>query len=91
MKSMEPLPLAADHPAYLMVEAFASVGVGSFDVSFTDAFEKSTGFRPAQSPAQLHNSLCHFIARAEQDRNVILRPNLSLGRGVLAQLDDIRD
>ena len=91
MTHIEPAPLAANHPAHLMVEAFASVGVTSFDISFTDELEKSTGFRPGQSAAQLHSSLRHFIARAEQDRNVILRPNLPQNRGVLAQLDDVKD
>ena len=83
------LPL--DHPAHLMVEAFASVGVLSFDISFTDEWEKATGFRPNQSVVQLQNSLRHFIFRAEQDRNVILRPTLPQNRGVLAQLDDVKD
>jgi len=74
-----------------MVDAFASVGVSGFDISFTDAYEESTGFRPGQTAAQLHNSLRYFIARAEQDRNVILRPSLPPTCGVLVQLDDVKD
>ena len=87
----EPPPLAASHPAIQMIEAFASVGVATFDISFTDQYEHATGFRPKQSVGQIRSSLPHFVARAEQDRNVILRPGLPLERGVLVQLDDVGD
>ena len=83
--------MPTDHPAHQMVDAFASVGVTTFDISFTDAYEESTGFRPGQTAAQLHDSLRHLIARAEQDRNVILRPSLPAVCGVLVQLDDVKD
>ena len=64
MSRIDPASLPSDHPAHRMVDAFASVGVSCFDISFTDAYEESTGFRPGQTAAQLHNSLRYFIARA---------------------------
>lgn len=71
-----------------MLDAFASVGVEQFDLTFTDATGEKVGFRGKRSHKQLRSTLPVIIEEAsERQHNVIVRPR-STG-AMLIQLDDL--
>ena len=73
-----------------MLDAFASVGAGRFDLTFTDAAGEKIGFRSNRSLAQLHLAIPEILHEATgRKHNVIVRPR-SAG-ATLIQLDDLGD
>jgi RepB DNA-primase from phage plasmid len=81
---------AAAQQALEMLDAFASVGAGRFDITYTDVAGGKVGFRGNRSFEQLHPAIPEILDRAvEQQHNVILRPR-SAG-AALIQLDDLDD
>lgn len=78
----------AAEPALEMLDAFASVGAGRFDLTFTDAAGEKTGFRGNRPIGQLRPAMPAILQEAaEQRHNVIVRPR-STG-ATLIQLDDL--
>ena len=75
-------------PALAMLDAFASVGAGWFDVTFTNAAGDKVGFRGNRSLDQLRPVIPVLLDEAaRQQHNVIVRPR-SPG-AALVQLDDL--
>ncbi len=71
-----------------MLDAFASVGVQRFDITFTDAAGEKIGFRGNRTLGQLRHAMPAILTEAaEQRHNVILRPRSS--DATLIQLDDL--
>jgi hypothetical protein len=75
-----------------MLDTFASVGVRSFDVTFTDLEGRKLerrGFLPSRSTDELRHSIGPLLREAgAQQHNVILRPHKPK-RAELIQLDDL--
>jgi len=78
----------AAEPAAAMLDAFASVGAGRFDLTLTDAAGEKVAYRGNRSLDQLRSAMPAILQEAaEQRHNVIVRPRSS---GVtLIQLDDL--
>jgi RepB DNA-primase N-terminal domain len=75
--------------AFRMLDAFASVGATSFDLTHTNIDGEKRGFRPHQSIAQLRNSLPRlFPGATERQNNIIVRPHSDTAQ--LIQLDDLK-
>lgn len=75
--------------ALRMVEAFASVGVKTFDLTHTNVNHEKRGFRPRQSVAQISTSLPYLVPSSfRRQNNVILRPH-DPPAVFLVQLDDL--
>lgn len=74
--------------AFRMIDAFASVGATSFDLTHIDIDGEKRGFRPRQSVVQVKNSLPILMQNAPARRNnIIVRP---YGDNItLVQLDDL--
>jgi hypothetical protein len=74
--------------AQTMLDAFASVGAKSFDVTWTNRAGKKEWFRRAMSYADLSRTLPAMLdAAPSKERNIIVRPR---GPGVtFLQLDDL--
>jgi hypothetical protein len=73
---------------YRMLDAFASVGARSFDVTFLDIDGTKRGFRAQQSLAQLRNSLPKLLpGLAERGNSLVVRPHAE--DITLIQLDDL--
>jgi RepB DNA-primase from phage plasmid len=71
-----------------MLDAFASVGAGQFDVTFTDLAGGKVAFRGNRSLDELRRDLPALLREtAERQHNVIVRPR-SAG-ATLIQLDDL--
>ncbi len=78
----------AGAPAREMLDAFASVGAGRFDLTFTDAAGAKVGFRGNRPLDQLRSAMPAILQEAaERQHNVIVRPR-SAG-ATLIQLDDL--
>jgi hypothetical protein len=80
--------------ALRMLDAFASVGVHRFDVTFLDIDGGKRGFRKEQTAAQLRNSLPKLLPGLTERRNsLIIRPENHFQRltemVTLVQLDDL--
>jgi hypothetical protein len=74
--------------AYQMLDAFASVGARSFDVTFLDIDGAKRGFRKQQSVAQIRNSLPKLLPGLTERRNsLVIRPHAE--SVALVQLDDL--
>lgn len=72
-----------------MLDAFASVGVARFDVTFLDIDGAKRGFRKEQSVAQIRHSLPKLLpGLTERQNNLIVRPHAKDGVA-LVQLDDL--
>jgi len=72
-----------------MVEAFASVGVKTFDLTLTTRAGEKSDFRRALTGERLAHTLSRLLAIAEtRQQNVIVRP-YSAG-AALVQLDDLK-
>jgi len=72
-----------------MVEAFASVGVKTFDLTLTTRAGEKADFRRALTGERLSHTLSRLLAIAEtRQQNVIVRP-YSAG-AALVQLDDLK-
>ncbi len=93
--SILPLPSSTERgmadavkEAFRMIDAFASVGAASFDLTHIDIDGEKRGFRPRQSAVQVKNSLPILMQNAPARRNnIIVRP---YGDNVtLVQLDDL--
>jgi len=73
-----------------MLDAFASVGADSFDVTWTTRQGEKADFRRNVPAATLHHFLPKTITSAERkERNVIVRPVSR--RAVFIQLDDLSE
>ena len=71
-----------------MLDAFASVGAGRFDVTLTDASGGKVGFRGGQPLDRLRADMRTILRdAAEQRHNVIVRPRSTAA--ALLQLDDL--
>src|SRR5579859_2176761 len=71
-----------------MLDAFASVGAQSFDVTFTDVAGGKVGFRGNCSLDWLRPALPGILDQAAKRRhNVIIRPRSA--QATLIQLDDL--
>jgi RepB DNA-primase from phage plasmid len=85
---------AEAYKALDMLNAFASVGVKSFDVTFTDIDGKKPGlggFLPNRHINGLRPTLGHMLQLAVmRQQNIILRPRKS-ERAELIQLDDLNE
>ena len=78
----------AAEPAQEMLDAFASVGAGRFDLTLTDATGRKVAYRPGRTLDQLRAALPGILQEAaEQRHNVIVRPR-SAG-ATLIQFDDL--
>ena len=78
-----------------MLDAFASVGVRIFDITFTNIKEDEhgrqeyRGFRESRSIVQVRRSMPHLMATAPwRQNNIIIRPHDPRGVTVI-QLDDL--
>jgi hypothetical protein len=77
--------------ALKMLDTFASVGVGYFDITHTNIDEEKRGFRPKQSLEQTRQSMPYLIDSApRRQNNVIIRPHHPAA-AFLIQLDDLKD
>ena len=73
--------------SWQMLDAFASLGVGHFDLTQTDVDGRKQSFAAAQPWQQLRDRLPALLESARQrQRNVIVRPR---GGTELVQLDDL--
>jgi RepB DNA-primase from phage plasmid len=81
---------AGGREALRMVNLFASVGVRTFDVTFTDIDGRKRGYRPAQRLPEMCRSLESTLidSCARRGTNIIVRPHSSV-RAFLVQLDDL--
>jgi hypothetical protein len=71
-----------------MLDAFASVGAGRFDLTFTDAAGEKIGFRGNRLLEQLRPAMPEILQEAAlRQHNVIVRPR-STGTALI-QLDDL--
>jgi RepB DNA-primase from phage plasmid len=74
--------------ARAMLEAFASVGAVSFDVTLTDLAGKKTGYQGNRSVDELRRTLrARLETAARSQTNFIIRPRSAIVR--LIQLDDL--
>ena len=74
--------------AIRMIEAFASIGATSFDITHTNLEGEKRGFRKAQSLDQICRSIPYLVASAaERLNNVIVRPRVE--GYTCIQLDDL--
>ena len=74
--------------ALAMFSAFESVGVRSFEVTFTDIEGEKTGYQPYRSLEDLRRTILKALhAASEVQQNFIVRP--SLKQPQLVQLDDL--
>lgn len=72
-----------------MLDAFTSVGVTNFDVTFLDIDGQKRGFRPHQTARQLKNSLpLLFPGLTERGNSLVVRPHSKEGV-TLVQVDDL--
>jgi hypothetical protein len=78
----------AEQQSWLMLDAFASVGVRSVDITLTDLDGHKCSFYPGLKLEMLRNSLSDRIDNAIRlKRNVIVRPRGATA--TLVQLDDL--
>jgi hypothetical protein len=71
-----------------MLDAFAGVGAGRFDLTFTDVAGNKAGFRGNRSLNQLRPAMSAILREAaERQHNVIVRPRSNAA--TLIQLDDL--
>ena len=83
--SDEVTPLAE---ALRMLDAFASVGARTLDLTHINIDGEKRGFRPAQTLGQLKNSMPHLPESApKRQNNIIVRPYGTTAQ--LIQLDDL--
>jgi hypothetical protein len=74
--------------AIRMLEAFASVGAETFDITHTNIKGEKRGFRPGQTLAQAKGSMPYLLpSAARRQNNVIVRPHATTVS--LIQLDDL--
>ena len=75
--------------ADMMLELFASVGVTSFDLTWTNRTGQKEGFRRNVNLAELRRTLPAMLDAAPRQRNIIVRPH---GPGIsYIQLDDLKE
>src|SRR6266568_4936095 len=80
--------MSAAQQAQEMLDAFASVGVQRFDVTFTDAAGDKVAFRGNRPLDQLRPAMSEILQEAaDQQHNVIMRPRPA--SAALIQLDDL--
>jgi hypothetical protein len=71
--------------ALRMLDAFASVGACSFDLTHINIDGEKRGFRPAQTLGQLKNSMPYLLESApKRQNNVIIRPHATILLGLNA-------
>ena len=74
--------------ALMMLQAFESIGVRSFDVTMTNTEGEKTGFRKDRQSSDLKSTIGRGLAIAiDRQENVILRPIFKEPQ--LIQLDDL--
>jgi hypothetical protein len=73
--------------AFAMLDTFASVGVGTFDVTLLDIEGREQGFQRNRSLEELRHSMARRLAAATATRHsVVIRPRSNAA--LLIQLDD---